>query len=119
MRNVLGELKVAHLVSKVRGWGLDPFELVRMITCVPGDALAAAPIQLDRLAEEWATGSISAARAAYCSFAIASPHGQNAYDVTWEGQAAYDGRCKPIVERRLAEASQNLAGLINAIWPET
>jgi hypothetical protein len=84
-----------------------------------GGALAAAPMQLDRLAEEWATGSLIAARQAYCSFAIASPHGQNAYDVTWEGQTAYDRRCKPIVERRLAEASQNLAGLLNAIWPET
>jgi 5-methylthioadenosine/S-adenosylhomocysteine deaminase len=41
-RNVLGELKIAHLVSERRGWGLTPFELVRMITCAPGDALAAA-----------------------------------------------------------------------------
>ena len=99
-------------------------KLLRIIEQVPpldgvGDALAAAPISLDRLAEEWATGSIIAAREAYCSFAIASPHGQHAFDVIWEGKAAYDGRCTSIVERRLAEASQNLAGLINAIWPET
>jgi cytosine/adenosine deaminase-related metal-dependent hydrolase len=39
-RNVLGEIKVAALVSKRRGWSLSPFDLVRMITCVPGDALA-------------------------------------------------------------------------------
>jgi 5-methylthioadenosine/S-adenosylhomocysteine deaminase len=39
-RNVLGEIKVAALVSKSRGWKLAPFDLVRMITCVPGDALA-------------------------------------------------------------------------------
>jgi cytosine/adenosine deaminase-related metal-dependent hydrolase len=41
-RNVLGELKVAHLVAQARGWDLSPFDLVRMITCWPGDALAAA-----------------------------------------------------------------------------
>ncbi|BBP98888.1 hypothetical protein BSFA1_40170 [Burkholderia sp. SFA1] len=39
-RNVLGEIKVAALVSKSRGWKLTPFDLVRMITCHPGDALA-------------------------------------------------------------------------------
>jgi cytosine/adenosine deaminase-related metal-dependent hydrolase len=38
-RNVLGEIKVAALVSKSQGWKLTPFDLVRMITCVPGDAL--------------------------------------------------------------------------------
>ncbi|OUL99778.1 amidohydrolase family protein [Variovorax sp. JS1663] len=38
-RNVLGEVKVASLVSKSKGWKLSPYELVRMITCVPGDVL--------------------------------------------------------------------------------
>jgi cytosine/adenosine deaminase-related metal-dependent hydrolase len=38
-RNVLGELKVAALVSNDKGWNLKPFDLVRMITCQPGDAL--------------------------------------------------------------------------------
>ena len=41
-RNVLGELKVAHLVSRDRSWGLSSFDLVKMITCNPGDALASA-----------------------------------------------------------------------------
>jgi hypothetical protein len=41
-RNVLGELKVASLVVAQRGWPLGPFDLVRMITTNPGDALAAA-----------------------------------------------------------------------------
>ncbi len=41
-RNVLGEIKVASLVSKRRGWKLTPFDLVRMVTCVPGDALLGA-----------------------------------------------------------------------------
>lgn len=41
-RNVLGELKVAHLVAQARGWTLPAFDLVRMITCWPGDALSRA-----------------------------------------------------------------------------
>ena len=41
-RNVLGELKVAALVSQSSGWGLADFELVKMITANPGDALTAA-----------------------------------------------------------------------------
>lgn len=38
-RNVLGELKVAALVSEANGWKLSPFALVKMITANPGDAL--------------------------------------------------------------------------------
>ncbi|WP_177171098.1 hypothetical protein [Nitrosospira multiformis] len=41
-RNVLGELKVASLVSEAKGWGLSPFDLVKMITANPGDVLAEA-----------------------------------------------------------------------------
>lgn len=41
-RNVLGELKVASVVSHDRGWGLTPLDLVLMITGHPGDALAQA-----------------------------------------------------------------------------
>jgi len=41
-RNVLGELKVAALVSHARGWRLTPMDLVKMITANPGDALAKA-----------------------------------------------------------------------------
>jgi len=49
-RNVLGELKVASLVNEEKGWGLTPFELVKMITANPGDALARAwRIQAGRL----------------------------------------------------------------------
>jgi len=39
-RNVLAELKVAHLVAEERGWALSAFELVKMITANPGDVLA-------------------------------------------------------------------------------
>jgi cytosine/adenosine deaminase-related metal-dependent hydrolase len=41
-RNVLGELKVASLVSEAKGWGFSPFDLVKMITANPGDVLAEA-----------------------------------------------------------------------------
>lgn len=121
---VAGEADVA-----VAGEGADQAtktyfiqKLLAMIEEAPppaeaGDAVAAEPVPLDRLAEAWAAGSLLAAQEAYRSFEIDSPHGDDGYDVTWEGQAGYNARCKPLVERRLAEASQNLAGLINAIWP--
>jgi hypothetical protein len=49
-RNVLGELKVAALVSDEKGWNLTPLELVKMITANPGDALGKAwNVQAGRL----------------------------------------------------------------------
>ncbi len=39
-RSVLGELKVARLVSDDHGWGLSDSDLVRMVTTNPGDVLA-------------------------------------------------------------------------------
>jgi cytosine/adenosine deaminase-related metal-dependent hydrolase len=49
-RNVLGELKVASLVNDANGWGLAAFDLVKMVTANPGDALAQAwQIQAGRL----------------------------------------------------------------------
>jgi 5-methylthioadenosine/S-adenosylhomocysteine deaminase len=38
-RSVLGELKVARLVSDARGWGFSDSDLVRMVTTNPGDVL--------------------------------------------------------------------------------
>ncbi len=38
-KNLLGELKVARIVSDREGWGLSNFELVEMVTANPGDAL--------------------------------------------------------------------------------
>src|SRR5262245_15994618 len=53
MRNVLGELKVASLVSQANTWGLTPFDLVKMITANPGDVLTQAwSCQLGRLQPE-------------------------------------------------------------------
>lgn len=38
-KNLLGELKVARLCSDEFGWNLSNFELVKMVTATPGDAL--------------------------------------------------------------------------------
>ncbi len=39
-KHVLGEVKSARLVSDHFGWDLSDFDLVRMVTCNPGDLLA-------------------------------------------------------------------------------
>lgn len=39
-RNVLGELKTARVTADARGWDLSDLDLVRMVTCNPGDVLA-------------------------------------------------------------------------------
>jgi len=39
-KHVLGELKVARLVSDQMGWGLSDSDLVQMVTSSPGDVLA-------------------------------------------------------------------------------
>lgn len=39
-KNLLGELKVARLVSDASDWGLDDFDLVAMVTANPGDAMS-------------------------------------------------------------------------------
>lgn len=41
-KHVLGELKAAKLVAEDEGWSLSDEELVRMVTCHPGDVLARA-----------------------------------------------------------------------------
>ena len=49
-RNVLGELKAARVVADAAGWGLSDADLVRMVTCNPGDVLARGwPRQVGRL----------------------------------------------------------------------
>jgi cytosine/adenosine deaminase-related metal-dependent hydrolase len=39
-KNLLGELKVARIVSDSHGWALSNFDLVAMVTANPGDALS-------------------------------------------------------------------------------
>jgi cytosine/adenosine deaminase-related metal-dependent hydrolase len=49
-KHVLGEAKVARLVSDALGWGLSDLDVVRMMTSSPGDVLARAwPVQVGRL----------------------------------------------------------------------
>ena len=72
-RNVLGEVKVASLVNKRKGWKLSNFELVRMITCAPGDALLRAwGVQVGRLQAD-ALGDV---------VVIAADAGADPFDVT-------------------------------------
>ena len=59
---------------------------------------------------------LGAAREAYSSLRIAGPRGADDFNVSWEGKAAYDARCKPIASRQLATAVRNLAALLNKIW---
>ncbi len=39
-KNLLGELKVARLISDDQGWDLSNFDLVEMVTANPGDAMS-------------------------------------------------------------------------------
>jgi len=49
-KHVLGEAKVARLVSDANDWGLSNEDIVRMMTCVPGDVLARSwPVRVGRL----------------------------------------------------------------------
>lgn len=80
-------------------------------------AFAADDLPPERWAEAWASDSLPGARAAYETLRISGRRGDGKFDVEWEGQAAYDARCQPIVERRLVDASRNMAALVNAIWP--
>lgn len=72
---------------------------------------------LDRWAEQWANDSLVEARRAYESLRIVSRLSGGKFKVSWEGKAAYDSRCRPIVQQQLTLAAQHLADLLNAIWP--
>lgn len=79
---------------------------------------AAAPANVtppNRWAEQWANDSLVLARSAYESLRIVKRLGGGKYRVSWEGKAAYDARCRPIVSRQLTLAAQHLAELLNAI----
>lgn len=72
-------------------------------------SLSAWPIQ-------WANNSLVEARKAYETLRIVRKVNGGKYKVSWEGKAAYDARCQPIVAQQLKAAAQNLAELLNAIW---
>lgn len=46
-----------------------------------------------------------------------SSNGGEFYRVAWEGASAYRNRCTPVVTRRMVAAANNLAGLLDSIWP--
>ena len=91
-------------------------KLVDMTAALPPPQAHFAPIDPERWAEQWATDSLVAAREAYNSLRITGPRGADEFNVSWEGKAAYDARCKPVASRQLATAVRNLAALLNKIW---
>ncbi|HSE17957.1 MAG TPA: S1/P1 nuclease [Pyrinomonadaceae bacterium] len=46
-----------------------------------------------------------------------SPSGEELYRVEWEGEASYRQRCEHVVSERMAAAANNLASLLDSIWP--
>lgn len=81
----------------------------------PAPAGFMAPNDPARWAEGWATTSLIAAREAYATLRITGPSGNTNFKVSWDGKPAYDARCKPIANERLASAVRNLADLLNRI----
>jgi hypothetical protein len=69
----------------------------------------------------WASETLVAARHAYpdtLRIVSYNPQGnRDFYKVEWEGKTAYQQRCAPIVSERMTSAANNLAGLLDAIWP--
>lgn len=71
----------------------------------------------------WTNQSLAEAKKAYETLRIVSynptSNGGEFYKVAWEGEQAYRVRCAPIVSERMAAAANNLAGLLDTIWPES
>lgn len=89
-------------------------KLVDMTAALPPVATFVDPGDPERWAEQWASDSLATAREAYVSLRITGKKGTD-FNVSWEGKAAYDARCKPIANTRLADAVRNLAALLNQI----
>ena len=91
-------------------------KLVDMTAALPPPQAQFAPSDPQHWAQQWATESLIAAREAYNSLRIAGMRDSNDFNVSWEGKATYDARCKPVANRQLATAVRNLAALLNRIW---
>jgi hypothetical protein len=66
----------------------------------------------------WASESLRAAGKAYQNLKIDANNEKNkktSFFVKWEGKAAYDKRCGPVVKEQMTAAVNNLANLLNAI----
>jgi hypothetical protein len=91
-------------------------KLAAMTAALPPAPVAFdAPNDPERWAEGWATKSLIAAREAYRTLSITGASGSTNFKVSWEGKPAYDARCKPIANERLASAVRNLADLLDRI----
>lgn len=78
-------------------------------------AAAAADVAPRHRVVNWTATSLEGARQAYQSLQAIGLSGSNV-EVSWEGKATYDARCRPIADRQLTLAAHNLAKLLNDIW---
>ena len=66
-------------------------------------------------AEQWANGSLAAAGEAYRTLKIVQKTASG-FKVSWEGKAAYNERCAPLLRNQMAMAARHLAELLNMIY---
>ena len=66
-------------------------------------------------AEQWANDSLAVAREAYRTLKIVQKTASG-FKVSWEGKAAYNERCAPLLRSQMALAARHLAEMLNAIY---
>jgi hypothetical protein len=105
---------------------LDPAsgdELLNELRTVPVTSFSAEEADIPARVIGWANETLRAARQhAYPdSLRIVSynptSNGGEFYKVAWEGEASYRQRCEQVVSERMGAAINNLAGLLDSIWP--
>ena len=90
-------------------------KLVMLMERTEVPAAAADVVAVGQWPAMWANESLLSAVEAYSTLKIVSKLG-NKYKVSWEGKAAYDERCSPILSSRLTAAAHRLAQLLNTIY---
>jgi hypothetical protein len=92
----------------------------RDIAAVPAGAQEDDPGPLTDWPENWANSALASAREAYRGLVISekvtSSSGNVSYRVDWEGKAAYNERCGPILQNQMSGAARHLADLLNSIF---
>lgn len=92
----------------------------RDLAAVPAGVQADDPGPMKQWPENWANVSHEASREAYKTFEISekvtSNSGKVSYKVSWEGKAAYNQRCGPILQNQMSAAARHLAELLNSIF---
>lgn len=105
---------------------LDPSsddELLRELLSAPVTSVSAEDADIPSRVIGWANETLSAARQYTYPDSLRivsynpSSSGGEVYKVTWEGEPSYRQRCAPVVTERMAAAANNLAGLLDLIWP--